>query len=40
MLQEAQALVANKDNAQAVPLDISNEAELTTMISNADVVVR
>ncbi|KAI8093702.1 Saccharopine dehydrogenase-domain-containing protein [Halteromyces radiatus] len=39
MIQEAQALVANKSNAQAVTLDISNQAQLSTMISKADVVV-
>ncbi|KAI8329962.1 Saccharopine dehydrogenase-domain-containing protein [Chlamydoabsidia padenii] len=39
MIQEAQALVANKTNAQAVCLDISNQSELASMISKADVVV-
>ncbi|CAO3601197.1 unnamed protein product [Absidia cylindrospora] len=39
MLQEAQALVANKDNAQAVTLDISDKAQLSSMIAKADVVV-
>ncbi|CAO3635887.1 unnamed protein product [Cunninghamella echinulata] len=39
VMNEAQALVAGKDNAQAVSLDISNESQLSDMISKADVVV-